>query len=93
MSLYANVCICVPDFQPKDVWSPTENNCEHYKCVKNGQILTAISFRIVCPPFQESNCKNVCGSVTELILFNDSWTRSKTFLLLWIFLFRTQFKL
>ncbi|XP_007556990.1 intestinal mucin-like protein [Poecilia formosa] len=44
--------------KPKDEWSPTENNCEHYKCVKNGQILTAVSFRIVCPPFQESNCKN-----------------------------------
>ncbi|KAM9854785.1 mucin-5B [Aulostomus maculatus] len=38
-------------------WSPPENKCEHYTCIKSGEILTTISSRIVCPPFQLSNCQ------------------------------------
>ncbi|XP_030281364.1 mucin-2 isoform X2 [Sparus aurata] len=38
-------------------WSPLGSNCELYSCVKSGETLTTISSHIVCPPFQESNCK------------------------------------
>ncbi|XP_065813198.1 mucin-2 isoform X2 [Labrus bergylta] len=38
-------------------WSPPENKCEHYTCVKNNETFTTISSHIVCPPFQQSNCE------------------------------------
>ncbi|XP_060891510.1 mucin-2-like [Labrus mixtus] len=38
-------------------WSPPENKCEHYTCVKNNETFTTISSHIVCPPFQQSNCQ------------------------------------
>ncbi|XP_005952623.1 intestinal mucin-like protein [Haplochromis burtoni] len=40
-----------------ETWSPSENKCEHYTCVKNGETLTASRSQTVCPPFQESNCQ------------------------------------
>ncbi|XP_073328951.1 intestinal mucin-like protein [Pagrus major] len=40
-----------------ETWSPLENKCEFYSCVKSGETLTTVSSHIVCPPFQESNCK------------------------------------
>ncbi|XP_051807496.1 intestinal mucin-like protein [Acanthochromis polyacanthus] len=41
----------------KETWSPPENKCEHYTCVKSGETLATISSHIVCPPFQQSNCQ------------------------------------
>nr|XP_061812382.1 mucin-2-like [Nerophis lumbriciformis] len=40
-----------------DSWSPPDDKCESYTCVSNGDTFTAISTRIVCPPFQPSNCQ------------------------------------
>ncbi|XP_053175679.1 intestinal mucin-like protein [Scomber japonicus] len=40
-----------------ETWSPHENKCEHYTCVKSGEIFTAISSQMVCPLFNESNCQ------------------------------------
>ncbi|XP_051915891.1 mucin-2-like isoform X13 [Hippocampus zosterae] len=40
-----------------DTWSPADDKCEHYTCVRNAETLTAIGTRIVCPPFQRSNCQ------------------------------------
>ncbi|XP_062277536.1 mucin-2-like [Scomber scombrus] len=40
-----------------ETWSPPENKCEHYTCVKSGETLTTISSHIVCPLFEESNCQ------------------------------------
>ncbi|XP_019712514.1 mucin-2-like isoform X5 [Hippocampus comes] len=40
-----------------DTWSPPDNKCEHYTCVRNAETLTAIGTRIVCPPFEQSNCQ------------------------------------
>ncbi|XP_045893037.1 mucin-2-like [Micropterus dolomieu] len=42
---------------PGQTWSPPENKCEYYTCVKSGETLTTISSHIVCPPFKESNCQ------------------------------------
>ncbi|MED6254455.1 hypothetical protein ATANTOWER_026841 [Ataeniobius toweri] len=39
-----------------ETWSPPENMCEHYTCMRNGDTLTALSSQIICPHFQESNC-------------------------------------
>ncbi|XP_054901720.1 intestinal mucin-like protein [Poeciliopsis prolifica] len=41
-----------------ETWSPPENKCESKTCVKNGEIFTVSNKQIICPPFQESNCKN-----------------------------------
>ncbi|KAM7003500.1 LOW QUALITY PROTEIN: mucin-5B-like [Tautogolabrus adspersus] len=38
-------------------WSPPENKCEHYTCVKNDETFATISSHTVCPPFQQSNCQ------------------------------------
>uniref|UniRef100_A0A3B5R0L9 Intestinal mucin-like protein n=1 Tax=Xiphophorus maculatus TaxID=8083 RepID=A0A3B5R0L9_XIPMA len=38
-------------------WSPPENLCEHYTCMRSGDTLTALSSHIICPVFQESNCQ------------------------------------
>ncbi|XP_074534479.1 intestinal mucin-like protein [Halichoeres trimaculatus] len=38
-------------------WSPPENKCEHYSCVKNDGILTTIRSHVLCPPFELSNCQ------------------------------------
>nr|XP_043892465.1 intestinal mucin-like protein isoform X1 [Solea senegalensis] len=38
-------------------WSPPENKCDHYNCVKSGETLTMVMSHIVCPPFQLSNCE------------------------------------
>ncbi|XP_037109335.1 mucin-2-like isoform X50 [Syngnathus acus] len=40
-----------------DIWSPPNDQCEHYTCVRSGEALTAIGTRIVCPPFELSNCQ------------------------------------
>ncbi|XP_061891631.1 mucin-2-like [Entelurus aequoreus] len=40
-----------------DMWSPPGDKCEHYTCVKHNDTLTAVATRIVCPPFQQSNCQ------------------------------------
>ncbi|XP_038568598.1 LOW QUALITY PROTEIN: mucin-2-like [Micropterus salmoides] len=42
---------------PGQTWSPPENKCEYYTCVKSGETLTTISSHTVCPPFKESNCQ------------------------------------
>ncbi|XP_047246477.1 mucin-2-like [Girardinichthys multiradiatus] len=39
-----------------EMWSPPENMCEHYTCMRNGDTLSALSSQIICPHFQESNC-------------------------------------
>uniref|UniRef100_A0A3B3U6P1 Intestinal mucin-like protein n=1 Tax=Poecilia latipinna TaxID=48699 RepID=A0A3B3U6P1_9TELE len=38
-------------------WSPPENMCEHYTCMRSGDTLTALSSHIICPVFQQSNCQ------------------------------------
>ncbi|XP_076027057.1 intestinal mucin-like protein [Genypterus blacodes] len=38
-------------------WSPPENKCEHYSCVKNGATFTTYLSHVLCPPFQQSNCQ------------------------------------
>lgn len=38
-------------------WSPTENKCEHFTCIKSGVMFTAVSSQIICPAFQESLCQ------------------------------------
>ncbi|XP_027886235.1 mucin-2 [Xiphophorus couchianus] len=40
-----------------ETWSPPENLCEHYTCMRSGDTLTALSSHIICPVFQESNCQ------------------------------------
>ncbi|KAF7658620.1 hypothetical protein LDENG_00009980 [Lucifuga dentata] len=40
-----------------ELWSPPENKCEHYTCVKNGATFTTITSHILCPLFQQSNCQ------------------------------------
>ncbi|XP_015254681.1 PREDICTED: intestinal mucin-like protein [Cyprinodon variegatus] len=40
-----------------ETWSPPENKCESKTCVKSGESFTVISSKIVCPFFQERNCK------------------------------------
>uniref|UniRef100_A0A3Q2CYY5 Intestinal mucin-like protein n=1 Tax=Cyprinodon variegatus TaxID=28743 RepID=A0A3Q2CYY5_CYPVA len=42
-----------------ETWSPPENKCESKTCVKSGESFTVISSKIVCPFFQERNCKKV----------------------------------
>ncbi|XP_031715388.1 mucin-2 isoform X3 [Anarrhichthys ocellatus] len=42
---------------PGDTWSPPENKCQHYTCIKIGDTLTTFNSHIVCPPFQQSNCQ------------------------------------
>ncbi|XP_068580289.1 mucin-2-like [Cebidichthys violaceus] len=42
---------------PGDTWSPPENKCQHYTCIKVGDTLTTFNSHIVCPPFQQSNCQ------------------------------------
>ncbi|XP_047195738.1 mucin-2 [Hippoglossus stenolepis] len=42
---------------PGKTWSPPENMCEHYTCIKSGETLLTTSSHIVCPPFQQSNCQ------------------------------------
>ncbi|KAM6925970.1 mucin-2-like [Lycodopsis pacificus] len=42
---------------PGDTWSPPENKCQHYTCIKVGDTLTTFNSQIVCPPFQQSNCQ------------------------------------
>ncbi|XP_029378516.1 mucin-2-like isoform X2 [Echeneis naucrates] len=37
-------------------WSPPGNKCEHYTCIRVDKTLTTVSSRIVCPPFEQSNC-------------------------------------
>uniref|UniRef100_A0A673CI73 Mucin 2, oligomeric mucus/gel-forming n=1 Tax=Sphaeramia orbicularis TaxID=375764 RepID=A0A673CI73_9TELE len=39
-----------------ETWSPADNRCEHFVCLKTGGIFTAVNSHIVCPPFQQSNC-------------------------------------
>ncbi|XP_061577623.1 mucin-2-like [Cololabis saira] len=39
-----------------ETWSPPDNRCEHYSCIKTSGILITVTSQIVCPPFQESNC-------------------------------------
>ncbi|XP_077374086.1 mucin-2 [Festucalex cinctus] len=39
-----------------DTWSPLEDKCEHYTCLRNGDTFTAMGTRIVCPLFDQSNC-------------------------------------
>lgn len=39
------------------IWSPPENKCEHYTCVKSGETLTMTRSHIVCPPFEQRNCQ------------------------------------
>ncbi|XP_007544348.1 intestinal mucin-like protein [Poecilia formosa] len=41
-----------------ETWSPPENKCESKTCVKNGETFTVTNKHIICPAFQESNCKN-----------------------------------
>ncbi|XP_014835070.1 PREDICTED: intestinal mucin-like protein [Poecilia mexicana] len=41
-----------------ETWSPPENKCESKTCVKNGETFTVTNKQIICPAFQESNCKN-----------------------------------
>uniref|UniRef100_UPI003AAB67E3 mucin-2-like n=1 Tax=Centroberyx gerrardi TaxID=166262 RepID=UPI003AAB67E3 len=38
-------------------WSPPENKCEHYTCVKNGDTFIIINSTILCPLFEQSNCQ------------------------------------
>ncbi|XP_070828133.1 intestinal mucin-like protein [Chaetodon trifascialis] len=40
-----------------NTWSPPENKCEHYTCVKSGETFTVINSHVVCPPFKQSNCQ------------------------------------
>ncbi|KAM9376054.1 mucin-2-like [Pholidichthys leucotaenia] len=40
-----------------ETWSPYDNKCEQYTCVKSGETLTTVSSHIVCPPFEERNCQ------------------------------------
>uniref|UniRef100_A0A665UMC5 Mucin 2, oligomeric mucus/gel-forming n=1 Tax=Echeneis naucrates TaxID=173247 RepID=A0A665UMC5_ECHNA len=40
-------------------WSPPGNKCEHYTCIRVDKTLTTVSSRIVCPPFEQSNCHPV----------------------------------
>ncbi|XP_077423877.1 mucin-2 [Vanacampus margaritifer] len=40
-----------------DTWSPPDDKCEHYTCLRSGETFTAIGTRIVCPLFQQSNCQ------------------------------------
>ncbi|XP_071344358.1 mucin-2-like [Trachinotus anak] len=40
-----------------ETWSPPDNKCERYICIKMGETLTTIRSHVVCPPFQESNCQ------------------------------------
>ncbi|XP_026031342.1 mucin-2-like [Astatotilapia calliptera] len=40
-----------------ETWSPSENRCDEYKCVKNGEILTISTSHTVCSVFNESNCQ------------------------------------
>ncbi|XP_041853995.1 mucin-2-like [Melanotaenia boesemani] len=40
-----------------ETWSPSDNRCEHYTCVKIGETFTPIRSNIVCPPFQQDNCQ------------------------------------
>ncbi|XP_069385359.1 mucin-2-like isoform X2 [Paralichthys olivaceus] len=42
---------------PGETWSPPEDRCEHYNCIKTGDTLSTTSAHIVCPPFQQSNCQ------------------------------------
>ncbi|XP_040894160.1 mucin-2-like [Toxotes jaculatrix] len=39
-----------------ETWSPADNKCEHYTCVKSGETFSTISSHTVCPPFQQTNC-------------------------------------
>lgn len=45
--------------QQGETWSPTENRCDEYTCVKNGEILTTSTSHTVCPVFNESSCQPV----------------------------------
>ncbi|CAI5665011.1 unnamed protein product [Oreochromis niloticus] len=40
-----------------ETWSPTENRCDEYTCVKNGEILTTSTSHTVCPVFNKSRCE------------------------------------
>ncbi|XP_059191541.1 intestinal mucin-like protein [Centropristis striata] len=42
---------------PGDTWSPPDNKCLHYTCIRVGDTLTLFNSHIVCPPFQQSNCQ------------------------------------
>uniref|UniRef100_A0A3B3I7T5 Mucin-2-like n=1 Tax=Oryzias latipes TaxID=8090 RepID=A0A3B3I7T5_ORYLA len=39
---------------PGETWSPLQNSCEQYSC---GGTFTISTSSVVCPPFQQSNCK------------------------------------
>ncbi|XP_068595573.1 intestinal mucin-like protein [Brachionichthys hirsutus] len=41
---------------PGQTWSPFENKCELFTCIKNEDTFTVFRSHIVCPPFQQSNC-------------------------------------
>ncbi|XP_054476388.1 intestinal mucin-like protein [Anoplopoma fimbria] len=43
--------------KPGDIWSPAENKCQYYTCIRVGDTLTTFNSHIVCPPFQQSNCQ------------------------------------
>nr|XP_046250591.1 intestinal mucin-like protein [Scatophagus argus] len=38
-------------------WSPPENKCEFYTCVKHGETLTMVRSQIICPSFHPDNCE------------------------------------
>uniref|UniRef100_A0A3Q1IB07 Uncharacterized protein n=2 Tax=Anabas testudineus TaxID=64144 RepID=A0A3Q1IB07_ANATE len=42
---------------PGDVWSPPQDKCQHYTCLKKGETLITINSHIVCPPFEPSSCQ------------------------------------
>uniref|UniRef100_A0A673CGC7 Uncharacterized protein n=1 Tax=Sphaeramia orbicularis TaxID=375764 RepID=A0A673CGC7_9TELE len=37
-----------------ETWSPADNRCEHFVCIKTGGIFTAVNSHIVCPPFHRA---------------------------------------
>uniref|UniRef100_A0A668U9Q1 Mucin 5f n=1 Tax=Oreochromis aureus TaxID=47969 RepID=A0A668U9Q1_OREAU len=64
------ICVCIylslNYLQQGEIWSPTENRCDEYTCVKNGEILTTSTSHTVCPVFNKSRCEPV--SINFLII-------------------------
>lgn len=50
--------------QQGQTWSPPENKCEHYTCIKSGETLTIT--HVVCLPFQQSSCVPVSITYSEI---------------------------
>lgn len=94
------MCLCVSTsiflaLQSGETWSPPENMCKHYTCIKSGESFSLFSSHVICPPFQQHNCLPVSITFIGQIWNNCVYRKTKADFVdvLYFCFFRTQFKL